>query len=318
MEGIIPLIIITLVSFLVTLVYTPRFIRKATDKGIVAKDMYKKNVVVPTLGGLPILAGISASLIVAILIFDVEILQKLVIFYFISFLFAMFGLADDLFDVGRKSKIFIPFVLALPIIALNPETNLELYLVNIELGKYYLFIIAPVYIMVVANLINMHSGYNGLSCGLSYILTCFLIIRSYLEHDFDNLFYILPTFGALLAFLYFNTYPAKIFWANIGSLMTGSILGSFIVINKMEVFGFVILIPHIVNFLMYVVWKIKGLGEVKFGRVREDGTLEVPNPWTLKWTFPYYFRLTEHQTMWILYSLTLFSGILGLVLVPYS
>ena len=104
----------------------------------------------------------------------------------------------------------------------------------------------------------------------------------------------------------------------IGSLMTGSILGSFIVINKMEVFGFVILIPHIVNFLMYVVWKIKGLGEVKFGRVREDGTLEVPNPWTLKWTFPYYFRLTEHQTMWILYSLTLFSGILGLVLVPYS
>ena len=71
------------------------------------------------------------------------------------------------------------------------------------------------------------------------------------------------------------------------------------------------------NFLMYIVWKIKKLGDVKFGKLRRDGTLVVPNPWTLKWVFPYYFRLTEHQSMWILYLITTFFGLLGLIFVPY-
>ncbi|RLI90978.1 MAG: UDP-N-acetylglucosamine-1-phosphate transferase [Candidatus Altiarchaeales archaeon] len=312
------LFIMFLMAFLVTLIYTPKFMKKAVEKGLVVRDRYKKDTIVPTLGGLTILAGILCSLILAQLLLEMEMREKLLMFYFIVFTFAMFGLADDLLDVGRKSKIFIPFFLALPIVALNPETPINLFFFVIDLKAFYTFIIAPTYIMVTANLINMHSGYNGLSCGLSYILVSFLIIRISLESGLDNLFYILPIFGAMLAFLYFNTYPAKIFWGNTGSLMTGAAIGAFIIINKIEIFGIVILIPHIVNFLMYIVWRIKKLGDVKFGRLREDGTLEVPNPWTLKWTFPYYFRLTEHQTMWIMYSLTTLFGILGLIVVPYS
>jgi len=67
---------------------------------------------------------------------------------------------------------------------------------------------------------------------------------------------------------------------------------------------------------MYVVWKIKKIGEVKFGGLREDGTLIVPNPLTFKWLFPYYYRLTERQTMWIMYAITTAFGILGLIFVP--
>jgi len=57
---------------------------------------------------------------------------------------------------------------------------------------------------------------------------------------------------------------------------------------------------------------IKKLGELKFGEVRDDGTIKVPNPWTLKWTCPYYLRLTEHQSMWIMYILTTIFGVIGL------
>ncbi len=306
------------VGFLITLVYTPKFIRKAVDKGFVAADKYKNGILIPTLGGLTILAGVICSLIVAQLLLDMEMRGNILMFYFIVFVFAMFGLADDLLDVGRKSKIFVPYFLALPIVALDPGTVLDFFFFSVDAGIFYSFAVAPVYIMVCANLVNMHSGYNGLSCGLSYILMSFLVIRVFLEHGTDSLFYILPIFGSMLAFLYFDTYPARIFWGNVGSMMAGSAMGCFIVVNKLELFGLVILIPHIINFLMYVVWRVKGLGEVKFGRLRGDGTLEVPNPWTLKWTFPYYFRLTEHQSMWIMYSLTTLSGILGLVVVPYT
>ncbi len=255
-----------------------------------------------------------ASLIVAYLL---HASKELTIFYFIITLFALFGLADDLLGIRHRLKILMPFILALPIAATNPGTEINLFFTSINLGQFYLFILAPMYVMVTANLVNMHSGYNGLSCGLSYILLSFLVIRVFIETGFDNLMYIMPIFGALLAFLYFNTYPAKIFWGNIGSMMTGAAIGCFIIVTKLELFGIVIMLPHIINFFMYVIWKIKKLGDVKFGELRDDGTLKVPNPWTLKWTFPYYVRLTEHQSMWIMYTLTTISGIIGLLFIPY-
>ncbi len=308
-------------SFLFTAIFTPKYMKKASERGYVVKDMYKRDKPsIPAIGGLVILASILTSLIVALIGVNelgIDRINYLLIFYFIVIVFGIFGLADDLFHIEHKWKIIAPFFLAMPIVALISDTTIDFYFIKIDLGLIYTFIIAPMYIMVVANLINMHSGYNGLSCGLSYILVSFIMIRVYFEKGLGNIYLLLPVFGSLLAFLYYNTYPAKIFWGNIGSIMIGAAIGSLLIVNKMEIFGIVILIPHIINFLMYVIWKIKGLGDVKFGGLRDDGTLIVPNPWTLKWLFPYYFRLTEHQSMWILYMLTTFFGLLGIIFIPY-
>ncbi len=309
--------VIFLMAFMSTLVYIPKFIEKAYAKKFIARDMYKENAIIPTMGGLTIFTGTICAIIIALLILGTQMSERIVLFYFTIIVFALFGFADDLFTLGHMSKILIPFGLALPIAAFGFDTKINLIFATVDLGEFYTFIIAPVYVMVVANLVNMHSGYNGLSAGLSYIVLSFLIIRVFIESGFDNVLLIMPLFGSLLAFLYFNTYPAKLFWGNIGSLMVGSAIGSFIIVNKLEVFGMILMFPHIVNFLMYVVWKIKKLGNVKFGRIREDNTLDVPNPWTLKWTFPYFFRLTEHQTMWILYFITTVFGFIGLIAVPY-
>ena len=84
-------------------------------------------------------------------------------------------------------------------------------------------------------------------------------------------------------------------------------------LNDMEVYGVIILIPHIANFLMYVYWRVKRVQDSKFGRIREDGTLDVPNPLTLKWVLPYYSRMTEQQATYIMYGLTVMFGVIGLV-----
>jgi UDP-N-acetylglucosamine--dolichyl-phosphate N-acetylglucosaminephosphotransferase len=310
-------IIIFAVGLLTTFVYTPKLIKKAADRGFVVKDMYKKGKPnVSNLGGLSILVGIMTSLIAAQFLVEHSVSHDLLIFYFMVFSYAMFGLMDDLLDVGRKMKIYAPFFLALPILLLmDTNAKLSLGFAEVDIGILYL-IIAPMYVMVVSNLINMHSGFNGLSCGLSYILLVFTVIKVAMGQHPENIMYVMPVGGAILAFLYFETFPAKIFWANIGSLMVGAAVGGFIVLNHLELFGIIILIPHIINFLMYVVWRIKKLGEVKFGGLREDGTLIVPNPLTFKWLFPYYYRLTENQTMWIMYSVSILFGLIGLVLVP--
>lgn len=314
MYDLIEVVIIFLVGFLVTFLYTPRFMRKASAKGLVVRDMYKRDKpLIPNLGGLSILAGTMASLMVSQFFTS---MNEILILYFIVFSFALFGIIDDLLDVGRPTKVYIPLILSLPIALLCKDTTISLIFTEIQLGTLYAYIICPLYVMVVANLVNMHSGFNGLSVGLSSNILIFITAKAYLTNGIESLYFIAPIFGALLAFQYYDFYPAKIFWGNVGSLMVGAAIGGLIVLNRLKAFGFILLIPHIINFLMYLVWKIKKLDDSKFGEVRKDGTLKVPNPWTLKWVLPYYFRVTEHQAMWAMYLLTTFFGLLAFMLVP--
>ncbi len=312
MDGYLTFIIPLLLSFLVTFFLIPRFIRKLKEEGHIVKDYYKiKETFVPTMGGLPILMGVLSALIILQLIFpDVE---HLLIFYFVIFIYAVFGLVDDLVNVGRKIKLVAPFFLAFPIALLNIDTSLSLIFTEVELGILFSYIIAPLYVMVVSNLINMHSGFNGVSGGTTTILLGFTAIASFIKYGFVGLIYVAPILGAMIAFMYFNRYPSRIFLGNIGTLMIGASLGGFIIFQNLEIFGVIILIPHIINFLMFVYWKIRKYPHIKFGKVRKDGTLEVPNNLTMKWLLPYYFPMTEKKAVLVTYLFSIVSGICGVL-----
>ncbi len=300
-------------SFFTVLYLGPKFIRALKRNGHSVKDMYKKDKPdVANMGGLLILAGVMSSIILAQ--FLVPSIETLLVFYSIGITFAVFGFIDDLLVVDRFWKMILPFFLALPIALLNTDTTLWVGFTQIELGIVYSLIVAPVYVMVVSNLVNMHSGFNGLASGLTLILMCFVELKVFLTTGIDGMIYIMPMLGALAAFFFFEKYPSKIFLGNCGSLLLGSVLGSLLILNNLELFGVIIMIPHIVNFLMYIVWRLKKVGEVKFGKIRPDGTIEVPNRLTLKWVFPYYFRMTEQQATLAMFLITVAFGILGLVI----
>ena len=307
--------VIFFVSFASCFLVTKFLIKKFKKKGIVVRDMYKKNKPeVADMGGLGILFGIISGLIVAqILIQDVA---NLLIFYFVVIVFAVFTLTDDLIDVGRKSKIFIPFFLALPIALLNIDTTFSFYFFRIDMGVWFTYLIAPLYLMVVANLINMHSGYNGLQIGLSSILLITIATKVIMKYGWQSAHFVMPILGAVLAFWYFDRYPSKILLGNVGSFTMGSAMGGLLILHNMEFFGVVILLPHIFNFLLYVYWRVFKVHpkNIKFGKVRDDDTIEVPHRLTLKWIPPYYFRLTEKQSTYIMYAVTIVFCIVGLVL----
>jgi len=311
-------LLIFLISFLTCFIVTRILIKKFKaigTKPYVVPDMYKKGKPpVPNLGGLAIIFGIIASLIVSQ--FFVEDVARLLIFYFVVLTYGIFTLTDDLIDVGRKSKIFIPFFLALPIALLNVDTSLSLVFFQIELGAIYTYIVAPMYLMVVANLINMHSGFNGLQTGLSGILLIAITLKIAMIHGFEATYFALPVLGAVLAFWYFDRYPSKIFLGNVGSYVIGSAIGGLLILNNMEFFGVVILIPHIINFLG-AVWQevIRGnmLKEKLFAKVRDDGTIEPPKFFTFKWFPAYFFRLTEKQLTYIMYLITGMFCVIGLI-----
>ena len=194
---------------------------------------------------------------------------------------------------------------------------------NITNLDIFRIIIVPVYVMVVSNLVNMHSGYNGQQSGLSAIIIMALIYKSILDQKYDILLPVSAILGSIVAFLYFNFYPAKAFEGNVGSMFFGSTIGCFIVLQNYWWFGFFILVPHTINFLLWLIWLVlmrkepekyleKGGKHKKFADLKPDGTIQPPNLLTLKWMPNVFFKSNEKQAVLALYLFTISFSLLGI------
>jgi UDP-N-acetylglucosamine--dolichyl-phosphate N-acetylglucosaminephosphotransferase len=303
-----------LTPFLATYISMPYFIRKLTEKGIIARDYYKKEVTrIPERGGIAILLVAMVCFSLNTLFFKFSSTNYVILI--VIAMFGLFGILDDMVDIGRVTKLLLMYYCSYPLIQYATHTAFTLPSVgNIELGILYLQFIVPTYVLVASNLVNMHSGFNGLASGLSVIVLISLIIKSVLLGDVDNIFAVVSVTGATLGYYMYDRYPSKIFWGNIGSLTIGAAIGTIIVVQGFIISGFVMLIPHTINFLMYVYWRAMKFPVAKFGKEREDGTLEVPNALTLKWVLPYYRRVTERQATWAMYALTMIFCAIGIFL----
>ena len=291
---------------------------KFLKKNFVVTDMYKKKKpILANLGGTAALVGILASIVISQVLVSNFSTANLLIFFFIVIIHALSGLIDDLINTSNIIKIVAPYFMALPVFLLVQNTTVNFFGSTIDLGLLFVYIIAPVFLLVITNLVNMHSGYNGLASGVSGIIMLSLIIRSIMQGQLTDLYYILPVFAALIVLWYYDKYPAKMIWGNIGSMMMGSAIGAYIIVTHAYTFGMIIFIPHIVDFLLYffsvAVKKDKFL-KIKFGKLRSDGTIDAPTPYKLKFLFPYYFRLTEKQTTLTLYGTTAIFCLIGLLL----
>lgn len=315
---------VVIVSAVLSLIFTKIFITDFYRRGKVVTDYYKLDLPdVPTGGGFGIIFSVYLTILIFRLVrgdFEARLLD--ITSAAIITMFGLFGVLDDIVDIGRSIKIFLPLIFSLPLFLFYTPYPLQLPLIGV-VDSIIPFIVVPIYVMVVANLVNMHSGFNGLASGLSTILLAFLLIKAVMANA-ENLTFIAAVFGATAGFFWFEKYPSKIFLGNIGSMLVGSAIGIAIVTTGFYVAGFVMLIPHTVNFLMYVYWRVKRVlnpederyKKVKFGKVREDGTLEVPNPLTLKWVLPYYYKVKEWQAVLCMYTLTIVFCIIALF-IPY-
>lgn len=299
----------------IILITTPYLIRKLTKKGLVVKDYYKRGVkMVPTGGGLAIMLAVLFSMSINSMFYKFDATNFVALN--VIMLFGLFGILDDMIDIGRPAKLLLMYYCSYPLMQYAAQTYVLFpYLGSIDLGIAYSQSIVPTFVLVTANLVNMHSGYNGMSSGLSVIILVSLIIKSLMTGNINNVTAIIAITGATFGFHLFERYPSRIFWGNIGSLTVGATIGVMIVMQGFIFSGFIMLLPHTINFLMYVYWRIKKYPQVKFGKVRDDGTLEVPNNLTLKWVLPYYRNVTEQQATYAMYAVTAVFCIIG-ILIP--
>jgi phospho-N-acetylmuramoyl-pentapeptide-transferase len=124
--------------------------------------------------------------------------------------------------------------------------------------KYVLVIFTPALLYIpwttfvlvgVSNAVNFTDGLDGLAAGLSAIAFATLAIFAYfigniryssylgiffLLHSGELVIYCLAMVGALIGFLWFNTYPAQVFMGDTGSLALGGAIGAVAILLKSE------------------------------------------------------------------------------------
>ncbi|MEM4359370.1 MAG: hypothetical protein QXT45_02450 [Candidatus Bilamarchaeaceae archaeon] len=271
-------ILIILFSFFVTFVFSVILIPRLKRFGITGKDVNKPDKPdVAEMGGIAIIAGFTAGVLLAIIFntffgFQFQLVPVLAGILTIHSL-AFIGIVDDLLDVPQYIKAFLPLFAAIPLVALRATGSTTMtfpFFGVVDFGMFYIVVLVPIGIAVASNLTNMLAGFNGVEAGMGIVMLFAASLLAAIHGEREALLLFLPYLGALLAFLYFNWYPSKVFPGDVGNLTIGATLAAGVIIGNMEAAGALLLLPHVVDFFIKAYNRFpssKWWGDYKNGRL---------------------------------------------------
>lgn len=212
---------IFLTSLFTSLVLIPNISRLAVSIGIFdgVDERKTHSGAIPRLGGI----AIFFSVLLGVILFT-EVDQQVRGFLAGAVVIFLTGLTDDLEQISPKKK-FLGEVMAALIVVLVGGVRLtslgDLFGTGvISLG--YLSIPFTVFgIVGVINAINLVDGLDGLAGGVTAIATAAIGVLAYIVGDVSLLGLCAALFGGVIGFLKFNSYPARIFMGDGGSLFLG-------------------------------------------------------------------------------------------------
>ena len=96
---------------------------------------------------------------------------------------------------------------------------------ELNLGSYYI-IYAAFVIVAATNAVNITDGLDGLATGLTIIALAAFWVLAAVSNQLDVILFIAVMVGSLLAFLYFNIFPARVWLGDTGALALGAMLAT--------------------------------------------------------------------------------------------
>ncbi len=262
-------------SFFATVVFVPWLIRNLRGTTLVGKDLNKPDrPTVPEMGGVGVMLGFSVGVAVITVLASADTFTTLSRYYYVALSAALgagvVGLLDDMFHFRQRTKAVVPFVLALPLGAVVFHSG-DVYLFGWGIGLATV-IAVPFGVTSAANAANMLEGYNGLGAGLMSIISVALIILSVLQGASAGLFILFPLLGALLAFLWYNRFPSRVFPGDSMTLFAGACVACAAIISSppLKTQGAFLFAPMIAEFVL----KARGHFRAEnYGFVAPDGRL---------------------------------------------
>lgn len=289
-------------GFILLFLLVPLFKRSAWRMG--DRHSYKKTI--SRLGG--------ASMLIAFvftLFFDTHLVltREFYGLLFGSVFIFIFGLWDDLNELGWKIQVFFQVALTVLIfifgMRISSITNPFGGVWIIPYDNFVLpgFLLLLVWFFLVMNAMNWLDGLDGLCGGVSLITLVTIFFLSLRPEVYQPPIAILAVIGigVVIGFLFFNVYPAHILAGTVGSMFLGFLVATLAIIAGTKIAtAFLVLSLPIVDAL-YVLWQ----------RLREGTSLFHPDKRHL------HFRLlelgwSERQIAWFFFFVTTVIAVIAL------
>ncbi|MCD6226766.1 MAG: glycosyl transferase family 4 [Candidatus Aenigmarchaeota archaeon] len=301
-----------LCSFFLTKKLIPFF--KRND--IIALDLHKKDKPkIANSGGIPVFISVIFGLMffIAIQTFIFNTTSQILYLFagmMTILLISLIGFFDDLniSDVikgktkirkglkqWQKPLLTLPAAIPLMVVSAGVSTMSIPFIGVVNFGIIYPLILIPIGVVGAANAVNLLGGFNGSEAGMGVVYCLGLASYALFSNEIISAVIFLSTTGALLGFLFFNWYPAKILSGDSLTYGLGATIATGVIIGNMEKAGVIILIPFIIEFFLKLRSKFKAHS---LGKLRKDGTLEAPygkNIYSLTHILMNFRKLKERQ-----------------------
>lgn len=273
------MIIVTMISiffsFIIGLILIP-YLRKKKKNQILSvylSDRHKNKSSTPTMGGIIFIIPPIIIMIVLLLMNKISLSYNLFIVIFTFFSYGMIGFIDDYLIIKRhnnkglseSSKLFLQIICATTIFYLflkgGNEPLIWLHTFNIKINVGWLY---GIFILLVltssSNAVNLTDGLDGLAGGLAAIafftLGIITLNTGWLEGYIEISIFIFSLIGSLISFLLFNSYPAKIFMGDTGSLALGACMGIIAILTRHEILLIVIGIVFVLETVSCIIQRL--------------------------------------------------------------
>lgn len=281
------LIISLLISFNLSILILPKWIKKCRQVGLLWEDMNKfkhpRNVAAS--GGVIVvmafIMGILSYIAIRTFLFN-DGVESLQIFSLLSviLILGLIGLTDDLLGwehggLSAKTRVLFSILASIPLVVINAGVHkIGLpFLGSVELGLIYPLFFIPLGVAGATTTYNLLAGFNGLESGQGIIILSFLSLISYLTGSAWLAMIGLCMVVSLIGFYFYNSYPAKVFPGDIMTYSIGALIAGMAILGNFEKIAVFVFLPYIIETGLKIRGKLK---KQSFGIPQEDGSLKLP------------------------------------------
>ena len=228
-------------------------------------DTHRKKEGTPTMGGLIFIIPTIVITLGLVLTHKIEYSSNLGIVLLVFIGYTLIGFLDDFLSIIKGNnegltvyqKLLMQVLIAIGFFYIymrsGGQTSWVVGTLHIDLELGWLYGLAILFVLVGAsNAVNLTDGLDGLSGGLSAIAFIAYALISFSVGFQDIGLFSLILVGGLFGFLVFNTYPAKIFMGDTGSLALGAVMGAIAILTHRELTLLVVAFVFVIETLSVI------------------------------------------------------------------
>ena len=257
-----------LISAVLGLILVPclKKLRVGQKISIFVGETHRKKEGTPTMGGLIFIIPTVVATLALILTGKIPYTSNLGIVLLVFLGYACIGFIDDFLSIRKGDneglttyqKLFMQVLIAIGFFYIymrsGGQTSWVVGTLHIDIEMSWLYGLFILFVLVGAsNAVNLTDGLDGLAGGLSAIaFIAFSLISLMVGFEDIGIFSLILT-GSLLGFLIYNTYPAKIFMGDTGSLALGGVMGAIALLTHRELTLLVVASVFVIETLSVII-----------------------------------------------------------------